>query len=93
MKKQVESEPLNAEEVDLIIKIYRPDLFVIDKALEAGKINPFLIPRIVRAISNVGFNGGYGKVVLYIEKNSIVNIEGVEKYLVREQIFVDNDKK
>jgi len=70
------------------LKTFDPALFNIKIALEEMSINPNFIPRVIRAIGNLAFGTGYGKVQIFIENKKVSQVKGEESTLVNEDVLV-----
>lgn len=72
-------------------------LYMIWKSLEESNVNPVLIPPIIKNISFVDRSSGYGKVIIFMEKNHISNLSAEIKTKIDapveppEQILVGGD--
>ena len=59
-----------------------PALWNIKLALETFKVNPEILPRIIRAISAIGWGTGYGKVQIFLENRMVSSIKPEENDLL-----------
>ena len=76
MKKETEQ---NLEKYMTLLKAFDPDLYDIKMALVQTKVNPSILPVIVRAIANLAYGTGYGKVQIFMQDGVITNINPEEK--------------
>ena len=61
-----------------------PELFLIKIALQETGLNPMLIPKIIRALSNLAIGTGYGKIQIFMQSKVITQIQGTESTSVNE---------
>lgn len=69
----------NIEKYLTLIKTFDPELYDIKIALEETKVNPYMVPRIIRAIANIYYGTGFGKVTIQISNGEVSVISGLEK--------------
>lgn len=67
-----------------LIKTLDPDLYQIKIALVDTRVNPLIVPRIIRAIANISYGTGYGNVKISISQRGIAQITAVESEMVDE---------
>lgn len=71
-----------------VIRSLDPELYLIKVALHETKVNPIIIPKIVRALANLAYGTGHGKIQIFMqdgvitqikpEESSIVNVETIK---------------
>lgn len=61
-----------------LMKTLRPDLFVLLDLLEVSHVNPLVVWKTLRQISNVANGTGYGKVQIVLCEGKVAYIEGVD---------------
>lgn len=68
----------NQERYWLVLASLDPELYRIKIALEETKVNPIIIPRMIRAIANLAYGSGYGKVQVFMEQRIVTQIKPEE---------------
>lgn len=61
-----------------VIATLDPELYRIKVALTETKVNPIMIPRIIRAIANLAYGTGYGKLQIFMEQRVVTQIKPEE---------------
>jgi hypothetical protein len=56
-----------------------PELYLVKVALEETKINPRMLPRIIRSIANVAYGTKTGRVKVFVERGVVTHIFGEER--------------
>ena len=77
-------EQINRDSLLKVIKGLDPELYMIKIALEETGVNPIFVPKIIRAIGNLTFGTGHGRVQIYMQAKVIKNITGEENILVNQ---------
>ena len=92
-------EANNSDKYWEIIKKLDPDFYLIRTLLEETEINPQIIPKVIRGLSNLSIGAGYGKVVIYMRNKRVTSIETADEdkldqpaIITREQIEVTEIK-
>jgi len=85
------TEAANLERYWEIIRKLDPELYLIKLALKETGVNPMIIPRFIRQIANLTLGTGYGKIIIYIQKKIVTNIEGLESDKLDEPTLVDKE--
>ena len=67
-----------------LVKSLDPDLHMIKIALQETRVNPDVIPAIIRNIGNIAHGTGFGNVKISISDRIIEQISAVESELVKE---------
>lgn len=70
------------------LRKFDPELYVIKIALIESGLNPNILPKIIRAISNVAIGTGYGKVQVIMQSTVITQILGEESSIVNEKATI-----
>ena len=83
----------NTDKYITLVKALDPELFDIKVAIEETQVNPFIIPKLIRVISNIYYGTGYGKVVIQISDREVVSIDANEKELINLPAVLLRDKK
>ncbi len=65
-----------------MVKAIDPYLYEIKIALEETKVNPTILPAVIRAIANIYYGTGHGKVQIFIQDGTVTNINPEEKMKV-----------
>ena len=71
-------EQTNLQQYWGVIRQLDPELYLIKIALEETGINPMILPRIIRSMSNLNVGTGYGKVQIFMQARVITSIKGEE---------------
>lgn len=71
-------EEANLEKYYDVIRQLDPELYMIKIALEETKINPLVLPKVIRQLSNLAMGTGYGKVQIFMARGTITQIKGEE---------------
>lgn len=84
---------------EMIQKI-EPEFYLIRILLEETGVNPQILPKVIRGISNMALGAGYGKVVIYMRNKTVTSIETAEEdrldqpsVVSREQFPTGGEKK
>ena len=75
-----------------LVKTLDPDLYKIKVAMLETKVNPEIVPQIIRAISNISYGTGFGNVKISISNRKIQQIAALESELVDEPAILIDDK-
>lgn len=62
-----------------VIKKADPELYMIKVSLEETGIDPMVVVHVIRALGNLTYGHGYGRVQVYMQAKVITNIESTEK--------------
>ena len=65
----------NQEQYWTVLATLDPELYRIKVALEETKVNPVIMPRIIKSIANLAYSGGYGKLQIFMEKGMVSQIK------------------
>lgn len=74
--------------LDYIAKL-DPELYLIKLALVETGVNPMILPKIIRAISNLMLGSGFGEVQIVMRSKIIAQIRGAESVLVNENASIE----
>jgi hypothetical protein len=55
-----------------------PEMYEVKEMLEATKINPKVLPNIIRALAGIAWGTGYGKVQIFIENRQVSQVKPEE---------------
>lgn len=69
----------NLEKYWEIVRNLEPEFFLIRVLLQETQVNPEIIPKVIRGISNMALGAGYGKVVIYMRNKRVTSIETAEE--------------
>jgi hypothetical protein len=72
----------NREKLLSVLTELAPSLYRIQMALDTYKVNPELIPPIIRTIGNLNIGTGYGEVTILIKSRVATQIKGSESNIV-----------
>lgn len=78
----------NIEKYMALIKTFDPELYLIKIALIESKVNPSILPLIVRHITNISHGTGFGQVKISISARKVAQIAGTESELVDEDAIL-----
>ena len=67
-----------------LVKALDPDVYAIKVALLETKVNPQLVPKIIRAMSNIAYGTGFGNVSISMSERKIAQITAKESEMVNE---------
>lgn len=79
----------NEKKFKEMMKTLRPDLYVLLDLLEVSRVNPLVLWKSLRAISNVACGTGYGKVEIVFCKGKVAYIEGTDTDKVELPALID----
>lgn len=79
MKTFDEQEKSNGEKFLELLQKADPELYMIKLSLEETGIDPLVIVHVIRALGNLTYGHGYGKVQIYMQAKVITNVESTEK--------------
>lgn len=66
-----------------------PELYLVKVALIETGVNPMLLPKIIRAISNLILGSGFGEVQIIMRSKVIAQIRGAESVMVNESASIE----
>lgn len=72
-----------------VIRRLDPELYLIKIALEETKVDPGIIPHIIRSLYNLSVGTGYGKVQIFMQNRVITQLKGEESVEVNRQTLID----
>lgn len=75
-------EQANLDQFWNVIRQLDPELYLIKIALSETKVNPEIIPRVIRNISNLYTGTGFGRIQIFMQKRIITAIKGEESDLL-----------
>lgn len=84
-----DNDKLNQEQFLELLRVADPELYLIKQALLETRINPLIIPQIVRVMGNLLLGTGFGKIEIYMQSRVIKNIVGQEKVMIEQNAEVD----
>lgn len=68
----------NIEKYIALVASVDPELYRIKVALEDTQLNPVVIPSIIRAIANLAYGTGYGKVEIHMRAGVVTHVKPEE---------------
>lgn len=74
-----------------MLKVAKPELYVLFDLLEQTKVNYLVILKVIRALYNIGIGNGYGTVSISLEKGRAIFVRGEESDRVDEPILTPRD--
>jgi len=75
-----------------MLKVVKPDLFVLFDLLESTNVNVLVLLKIIRHIKNIDAGNGYGTISINIENGRVMFIKGEESDKVNEPAVVERKK-
>lgn len=81
----------NKDHFDRMLSDVYPELAFIKIALEETGVNPLILPKIIRSLSNLALGTGYGKVQVFMQQTIITQIKGEESINVNERAVVESE--
>lgn len=78
----------NIEKYMALVQAFDPELYSIKIALIESKVNPSIIPLIVRHITNISHGTGFGQIKISISGRKVAQIAGTESELVDEDAIL-----
>lgn len=75
-----------------VIRQVDPELLLIKIALEESRVNPALLPAIIRSIGNMELGTGFGKISIFMQQGMITQIQGEEWIKVDKQAVIDKSR-
>ena len=72
-----------------VIRKLDPELYLIKIALQETSVNPLILPKIIRMISNVHSGTGWGKVQIIIQNGVIKRMLSEELESIEEVAIID----
>ena len=89
------TEAANLESYWDVIRRLDPELFLIKIALEETGVNPIIIPKFIRALANLAYGTGYGRVQVFMQNGVVTQIKpeesnevNVKTITVREEVII-----
>lgn len=77
----------NEEKFREMIKLFRPDIHLLMETIDQTNINPFVVWKIIYALSGVANDTKYGQVNILIEDNVVRFVRGEHADKVNQSIF------
>lgn len=72
-----------------MLKVVKPDLYVLFDLLEQTRVNYLVIFKVIRALNNIAIGNGYGTVSVTIENGKATFVRGEESDRVNEPVLTD----
>ena len=72
-------EQVNLQNYWEIIRKIEPEFYLIRVLLHQTGVNPLILPKVIRGISNMSLGAGYGKVVIYMRNKRVTSVEVAEE--------------
>jgi hypothetical protein len=91
MKSLPSVEQVNLEKYWDTVRKLEPEFYLLRITLKETGVNPMILPKIIRAISNLYIGTKYGKVTTYMQNGIITTVEGEERTKVEEQAVLEDD--
>lgn len=68
-----------------------PELYLIKIALVETGLNPMILPKIIRSISNLVIGSGYGKIQIFMQAKVVTQVKGEEAVNVNEPASIKTE--
>jgi len=72
-----------------VVRSLDPELYLIKIALAETGVNPTIIPRVIRALANLAYGTGFGKIQIFMQGGMITQIKPEESDKIDEPTIVD----
>lgn len=72
-----------------VLRKLDPELYLIKIALTESGVNPMLVPPYIRAVGNLIYGSGYGKIQVFMQARRITQIKGEESVEVNEEASIE----
>lgn len=66
-----------------------PELYVIKLTLMETGVNPFVLPKIIRALGNLAIGTGFGAITIFMKQTIVTQVKGEESDIINERAVVD----
>lgn len=86
-----EQSTANQNVFEQILKDTRPEIHLLMQTLDQTGVNPFIVWRIIMAMSNLAEDTRYGNVVIEVEDNTVRFVRGQHSTKVNEPIIKRRD--
>lgn len=74
-----------------VLKQLDPQLFFIKSSLLQTRVNPDILPRIIRALGNLNIGTGYGEIMILVKERTVTQIKSNESDILR--MNIDSEPK
>lgn len=74
-----------------LLKLVRPDLYVLMDILDQTNVNWFIITKIVRALNNVALGSGWGEVRIEIKNGRVLFVRGEDTDRLDEPLILSTN--
>ena len=86
---EVDFGKLNKVQFDSVLRRLNPELYLIHLSLVETGVNPLILPKIVRAIGNLSYGSGYGKLQIFMQARIITQVKGEESVEINEEASIE----
>jgi len=76
----------NEESFNIMLKNFRPEIYVLMDLLDNSKINPYIIFHVIKHLNNILLGTTYGKTIIEIEHGMVTFIRGEETTKLNENL-------
>lgn len=83
------TEKVNLEKYWDLVRKLDPEFYLLKIALAETNVNPMILPRIIRSISNLCLGTKYGKITIFVQAGRVTVIEGSESDKVEQEAIID----
>lgn len=70
-----------------MIRLMRPDIYVLMDILDKTKVNPLMLFQVIRSANNIAMGSNYGKVIVQIENGVVTFVHGEESKKLNEPLI------
>ena len=85
-------ESANLEQYWNIVRKLEPDFYHIRYLLEQTGVNPSILSKVIRGISNMAIGAGYGRVIIYMRNKQITSVETAEEDKLDQPAMVSRER-
>jgi len=89
MKSLPTVEQSNLKQFWDVVRTLDPELYLIKIALTETKVNPVIIPKIVRSLANLAYGTGHGRIQIFMQDGVITQIKPEESSIVNVETIIE----
>lgn len=83
-------EQANLEQFWDVIRRLDPQLYLLKLTIQETGINPMILPKTIRAISNLAMGTKFGKITIFMSNGMITQIQGEESDKVELKAVIED---
>ena len=80
----------NFDKYMVLARTFDPELYLIRQALNETGVSPLILPRVIRAMANIAYGTGFGKVQIFIENKKVSAIKPEESDQLNIDVLIEN---